>query len=344
MSAYQNDILAQPEALRRTLVALQETPFPAEIRDHLLESRGLPGDRWHKVLLTGMGSSYFTLMPLFNRLVAAGCPAWLLETSELLYSPGFLEPGALVIAASQSGASGEIVHLLDRITSEMTLIGLTNTTGSPLDRGAAYSLVTRAGSEATVSCKTYVTALAAQCWLGDQLCGGPREFPALAELPDQVEAYLARISDHIARLTGLLDGVRQVYLAGRGVSLPSAGTGGLILKESVHIPAEGMSSASFRHGPIEMVGPETFVLIFAGSGETSALNRRLYDEVTRLGGRAAFVEANGGTGVFDLPLCSPQALPVLEILPVQMMTLALAELRHLTAGSFTLASKVTTTE
>jgi hypothetical protein len=35
---------------------------------------------------------------------------------------------------------------------------------------------------------------------------------------------------------------------------------------------------------------------------------------------------------------------VLEILPVQMMTLALAGLRNLSAGSFSLATKVTTTE
>ncbi len=79
-------------------------------------------------------------------------------------------------------------------------------------------------------------------------------------------------------------------------------------------------------------------------GETVALNRKLYNDVTRLGARSAWVETRGGTGVFDLPPCPPQALPVLEILPVQMMTLALAELRHMTPGSFTLTSKVTSTE
>jgi glutamine---fructose-6-phosphate transaminase (isomerizing) len=338
MSGYREDILAQPDALRSTLSALEETTFSDEI------DAGVRQGRWPRILLTGMGSSYFTLLPLVHRLLAAGCPAWLVETSELLYSPAFLRPGSLIIAASQSGASGETVHLLEKLPPETTLIGLTNTIDSPLHRGSTCSVVTRAGEESTVSCKTYVTALAAQCWLGDQLCDGAREFPALADLPAQVEAYLARTSEHVHRLTGLLDGVRQVYLAGRGISLPSAGTGGLILKESVHISAEGMSSAAFRHGPIEMVGPETFVLVFAGLGETVALNRRLVQDILRLGGRAALVDSNGGTGVFDLPPCAPQALPVLEILPVQMLTLALAELRHITPGSFTMASKVTAIE
>lgn len=338
MNAYQVDILAQPDALRSTLAALEKTTLPFEIRKKILDGR------FSKVLLTGMGSSYFALMPLFKRLVAAGYPAWLLETSELLYSPAFLEPGVLVIAASQSGASGEIVHLLDKIAPETTVIGLTNTTGSPLDRGSTFSLVTQAGIESTVSCKTYITALAAQCWLGDQLCDGPREFPGLADLPDQVEAYLAHTLEYVDHLTGLLENIHQVYLAGRGVSIPSAGTGGLILKESVHIAAEGMSSAGFRHGPIEMIGPETFILVFAGDGETVALNRKLYNDINRLSGRAAFVDHTGGMGVFDLPACQPPALPVLEILPVQMMTLALGNLRHVSVGSFTLASKVTATE
>jgi glucosamine--fructose-6-phosphate aminotransferase (isomerizing) len=338
MSSYHGDILAQADALCSTISALKETTFPVEIRDELRKSRG------RRILLTGMGSSYFTLMPLFNRLITAGYPAWLLETSELLYSPTWLEPGALVIAASQSGASAETMHLLEKITPEMTLIGLTNTVLSPLDRESTYSLVTQAGSESTVSCKTYVTALAAQCWLGDQLCDGPREFPGLADLPDQVAGYLAHTSEHIDPLTGLLEDVHQVYLAGRGVSIPSAGTGGLILKEAVHIAAEGMSSAGFRHGPIEMVRPDTFILIFAGEGDTVLLNRKLYHDITRLGARAALAEPNGGKGVFDLPLCPPQALPVLEILPVQMMSLALAELRHMLPGSFTLASKITVTE
>ena len=48
--------------------------------------------------------------------------------------------------------------------------------------------------------------------------------------------------------------------------------------------------------------------------------------------------------IFHLNGFLPDAISILEILPVQMMTLALAELRHLTAGSFSLASKVTTTE
>jgi glucosamine--fructose-6-phosphate aminotransferase (isomerizing) len=338
MSAYKTDILAQPAALQDTLDLLNSTIFPKEIQ------HGLQAGRWRKIVLTGMGSSYFVFLPLYYRLVSAGLPAWLVETSELLYWPSFLTPDALVITASQSGSSVEIIRLLEKFGSHCSVIGVTNTADSPLALQSTFAVLTRAGQEASVSCKTYLATLAAQSWLGDQLIEGQHEFGELASTPHIVQAYLDKLLEHIAALKPLLDGVCQVYLIGRGVSIASAGTGGLILKESVHIPAEGMSSAAFRHGPFEMVGPETFVLVFAGCGETVHLNHRLYSDVIAAGGRAALVAPGGQPAVFASPPCPDPALPVLEILPVQMMTLALAELRNLQAGSFSLGSKVTTIE
>ncbi len=93
-----------------------------------------------------------------------------------------------------------------------------------------------------------------------------------------------------------------------------------------------------------MVRPETFVLVFLGAGETRPLNLRLFKDIVGANGRAAPVTTDGPQGAYALPPCSPAALPLLEILPVQMMTLALAKIKHITAGSFTLGSKVTTTE
>jgi glucosamine--fructose-6-phosphate aminotransferase (isomerizing) len=340
MSAYKSDILAQPAALQDTLDLLDSTTFPEEIR------RGVQNGQWRKIVLTGMGSSYFGLLPLYYRLVSAGLPAWLVETSELLYWPAFLTPDTLVVAASQSGSSVETVRLLDEFGRQCIVIGVTNTADSPLARRSSFAVLTKAGQEATVSCKTYLATLAAQTWLGDQLIEGQHDYAGLANAPQIVQAYLDKLPEHIEALKSVLEGVRQIYLAGRGTSIASAGTGGLILKESVHIAAEGMSSAAFRHGPFEMIGPETFVLVFAGCGETVRLNHKLHSDVVAAGGRTVLVAPgfSGQPGVFALPACPDPALLIMEILPVQMMTLALADLRNLQAGSFSLATKVTTIE
>lgn len=338
MSVYQNDILDQPAALQDTLESLGSLEFPEAMK------AGLQAGKWRRIVLTGMGSSYFALLPLYLRLLDSGAAAWLVETSEMIHGRAFFAPDTLVVAASQSGASVEIIRLLDRIRGTQTVVGLTNTPDSPLFQMATFPILTHAGEEATVSCKTYVTALAAQCWLGDQLIGGKPNFQALAALPQMVKDYLDHNEDHIASMKKDLAGVEQIYLTGRGSSLASAGTGGLILKESVQIPAEGMSSAGFRHGPFEMVRPETFVVVFSGRGETVRLNTNLSEDIARAGGRTALVGVGSSADGFTLSPCPDQALPIMEILPVQMMTLALARLRHITAGSFTLGSKITTTE
>jgi glucosamine--fructose-6-phosphate aminotransferase (isomerizing) len=105
-----------------------------------------------------------------------------------------------------------------------------------------------------------------------------------------------------------------------------------------------MSSAALRHGPLEMLSQDCFVMVFAGAAKTRPLNLRLYEELRAEGILAGWVEMGNGSGPFDLPQAPERLRPILEILPVEMMTLALARLRGRTAGNFERGSKVTTTE
>ena len=122
------------------------------------------------------------------------------------------------------------------------------------------------------------------------------------------------------------------------------GTGSLIIKESAQFHAEGMSSAAFRHGPMEMVGPETFVLVFSGDRKTQDLNRKLLHDIQAQGGKAQLVGEGTVTPTFCVPEVPSSVRPIVEILPVQMITLALAARAGREPGCFKLASKVTATE
>jgi glucosamine--fructose-6-phosphate aminotransferase (isomerizing) len=149
---------------------------------------------------------------------------------------------------------------------------------------------------------------------------------------------------NVESLATELAGVRSLFLAGRGSSLAAVGVGGLIIKESAHFPAEGMSSAAFRHGPFEMPSAKTLVAVFLGDSTTASLNQRLCSDLISAGGRAAVV----GEGAPDGPFCLPQApdriRPLLEMLPLEMMSFALAALEGREAGKFERASKITTVE
>ena len=339
---YFRDLMDQPAALEATLGGLDVSPALSEM------AAKLRGGEFHRVVLTGMGSSYHALHPLNLELISHGLTALMEETSELVHhKSSFFNRRTLLIAVSQSGRSAEVLRLLEVNQGRASVMAVTNTPDSPLARQAGATALTRAGDEFSVSCKTYVTALVALAWLGHVLCSPSPEkrWSELAHVPVAVERYLSRWEDHVNSLLEKLRVVRHLFLAGRGASLAAAGTGGLVVKESDHFHAEGMSCAAFRHGPFEMLSPETFVLVFAGDqSSTRALNAGLVRDIVEHGGRSELVGEDAPSEVFRLPAATPAVRPILEILPVQMITLALAAQGGREPGKFELASKITTVE
>ena len=340
--AYLRDILDQPRALAATHRGLEATPALEGV------ARALRDGELRRVVLTGMGSSHLGLVPLHLRLVEAGLAPLSVEASELVhYQHGLLGAGTLLVLVSQSGRSAEIVRLLEAVRGRgMVTIGLTNTADSPLAREATTAVLTHAGEEATVSCKTYLAAQMALAWLGEVLAGGDRDAAraTLAQTEAAAAAYLVAWRSHVEWLAGELRGVRAVYYTGRGSSLAAACSAGLITKESTHRPSEGMSSAAFRHGPMDMLDADVFVLAFGGAARTRALNEALVADVRAAGARAFLAAEDAPEPALRLAAVPDLARPVLELLPVEMITLALAALDGREAGRFERATKVTATE
>ena len=339
---YLRDILDQPRALEETHRRLELAPAVADVARRV--RRGDLG----RIVLTGMGSSHLGLGPLHLRLVEAGLTPASVESSELLYyQERLLGPETLLVLVSQSGRSAEIVRLLEAVRGRrVSTLAVTNTASSPLAREATATLLTYAGDEATVSCKTYLAAQMALAFLGEVLGGGDHEAArnALAGTAPGTAAYLASWRDHVHWLAGRLEGVRAVYYAGRGPSIAAATSAGLITKESTHRPSEGMTSAAFRHGPTEMLDPAVFLLVFAGAARTRALNEALVADVRAAGARAFLAADDADEPALRLPAVPDLARPVVELLPVEMITLALAALDGREAGRFERATKVTVTE
>lgn len=338
---YLGDLLDQPRALADTFQRLDASK---QLRG--LASR-LNAGKFQRVVLTGMGSSFHALHPLNLQLIRHGLTALMVETSELIhYKVRFFDPKTLIIAVSQSGQSAEMVRLTKLNRKNATVVAVTNTPKSPLSEHAAVSVITHAGREYSVSCKTYVSALMALTWLGDILCErdlgqGRLELKHAAPAAAQ---YLAAWKNHVGVIAESLKQVRYLFLVGRGASLAAVGTGALIVKEADHFHAEGMSSAAFRHGPFEMLTEETFVVVFSGDDKTRKLNHRLLADIKQAGGQAELVGHKSVLECFQLGNNGSGIRPILEILPVQIITLALAALARREPGKFDLAAKITTKE
>jgi glucosamine--fructose-6-phosphate aminotransferase (isomerizing) len=338
---YLSDLLDQPRALEATWASLHE----ANVFDGIAQE--CPTDRFQRVVLTGMGSSYFGLHPLSIELAAGGWTPLMVETSELIhYYPHLLTPSTLLVAVSQSGKSVEMVRMLELNARQATIIGVTNHADSPLAAQADFAVLTAAGEEFSVSCKTYVSALMALQMLAASLRRVDRgqRLDALKAAPQTVDTYLKDWRGHAGEFVELLDGMRHLFLVGRGSSLAAARTGALIIKESDHFHAEGMSSAAFRHGPFEMLQPGMLVGVFLGDVKTRSLNDGLAQDIARTGAKSVSFAADAAPPACRLPEVSDILRPIVEILPIQMMTLALAALSGREPGKFDRATKVTVVE
>jgi glucosamine--fructose-6-phosphate aminotransferase (isomerizing) len=334
--SYLRDLLAQPQAVADTLAGLRSlSPLPA---------RALECER---VVLTGMGSSLHAQTPLLLRLVRAGRTALLVETAELIHAQSaLLDARTLVVAVSQSGCSAETVQLLDLIgarDSRPFVIGVTNTPDSPLNRLSDAVVSLCAGPEFSVSCKTYLSTLVALEWLGGAICGDDLTgiIAELDQAAPAVEGYLAKWRTHVEQLADQCARLRHLFLLGRGASLAAVGTGALILKESTRFHAEGMSSPAFRHGPLEMVSPGLFAVVFSGIPLPPCLTICSPAISVPLAVAPRLVGADSDVSAFRLPATATRLLPILEMLPVQMLSLALAVLAGREPGRFKRATKVT---
>lgn len=338
---YLQDILDQPRALRDTVAAMKGSQNLNEFIKNLRVSN------YEQVVLTGMGGSYLVLYPLYLKLTQLGFPVRMAETSEMIhFMPRMLTSRSLLVVVSQSGRSGEIVRLLKQKSDRPTILAITNDRTSPLASEADIVGLIQAGPEASGACKTTTSTLVALAWMSENLSTGDLTSTEdlLEQVAPEVENYLSYWKEHVKQLSEQLRGFCHLFITGRGPSLPAAGIGGMLMKETAHFHSEGMGSAAFRHGPFEMLREDCFVLVFSGDPEVGQLNRLLVEDVRRTGARAEMIGPDADLRALRLPVTHREIRPILEMLPLQMVSLALAALDGREAGRFERITKVTTDE
>jgi glucosamine--fructose-6-phosphate aminotransferase (isomerizing) len=124
--------------------------------------------------------------------------------------------------------------------------------------------------------------------------------------------------------------------------------GALTIKEAVGIPVESLETAQFRHGPLELAGPDLAAIVIATEAETGALDTGLAEELLAAGAAVLVVTQEGvaPTGAIRVELgkLNRALAPAVSILPVQLLAWRLASLSGREPGAYHRASKVTTRE
>jgi len=336
------DILSQPKSLQAALEKFDSASL-------LPLAKAIRNNDFDRILITGMGGSLYASYPVWLTLANAGLPALWVDTAELIHhTPALVTSKTLIWIFSQSGKSAEIVSAIDieRNQKPALLIATVNDLESPLAKAAQIQIPIHAEVERTVSTRTYVNTLAVGQLAALALLGRDVE-PARAELmqtASAMEAYLADWESRTKQIGKAIDFPKRLVILGRGASLASTYTGALILGEASKFMATPFQAGEFRHGPLELATPDLTALLFAGPQETRGLNLRLLKDLRGYHVNAFWVGSDKNDWQVEIPIIPSIGLPLMEILPLQLLSIHLAEQIGVEPGHFFRTGKITLTE
>ena len=344
------EIVGQPDAMRRAAAALVDQ---REHLDRVREAAALS----HTIVFTGMGSSYDACYPAVNDLAGRGVASLLVDTAELLhFRRPILNAQTLAVIVSQSGESAEIVRLVSELAKQRNrpfLISLTNGFDNDLARQADVRLDTWAGQELGPSTMTFSAVMATLSGIARLLAGDAvdtavdRTRTAAEGAALSAERLLEDPAAFAADLEAWHGGRSLFVLLGRGPARAATEMGALILKES-GVMAESVEAGMFRHGPLELAGPDMTAIVMATEPETRRLDLGLAADLVDTGANVLVVTPDGeapkgaravATGYLDRALLS-----AVSIVPVQLLAWRLSQSRGRRPGEYTRASKITKSE
>ncbi|WP_334684429.1 SIS domain-containing protein [Arthrobacter sp. CAN_A6] len=330
----------QPAALRRLAAA----NFP-----NLGE---LAGSTWDRIVLTGMGSSLFAGIPTWRALTALGHQVWNIDTGQLLDNLGLVTPDTLLIITSQSGASGEVVELLNRrdegqITPAL-VIGISDDQGSALARSADVFLPLHSGAEATVSTKSYLNSLAVHRILIGHFSRTAPDYVVddLYLTADVIAETLSTVDLTAAAVATAQHPSRRLAYVGRKDEAATAKFSALITKESSKVPAEGFVGGQFRHGPFELAGDGLTVVLFGMHADDPDRSLHvLAQDLITAGSRVVVIGDTDVPGAQTVQMNPANGLGRLAAgsVAAELFAVDLARANNVVPGAFLYGSKITTT-
>jgi glucosamine--fructose-6-phosphate aminotransferase (isomerizing) len=350
MNRFLDEILEQPAVLKDTLAFYEH----GEGKALLKKAVGLHRDgRISGMLLTGMGSSFFTSYLASCLLNDCGIRSLAIDASELLhYHSSLLGKDTLLVCTSQSGESYEAVEILKKRPAGTPCLAVTNEAASRLAGMGDGILLAKAGHEEMTSTKSYVSiALVkliyswslADCWTGKQKA-------AIKALTDVTGELLESRREWLPEISLFLGDYDYIELIGRGPAYASVMQGALMYREAVRNPAGSSLGGEFRHGPMEMVREGFRAIVFAPEGRTFDQGLRMAGDIAGFGGKV-MVLTNGkpelsgpNIHIFRLDVRDEFLFALASIIPLQIMVNARAIELGRTPGYFTRGAKITRKE
>ena len=269
--------------------------------------------------------------------------------SEYRYRDPIPNPRDLGLVITQSGETADtIAAQQELIKNGSKTLAVCNVVGAAVTRLAQGTITTNAGPEIGVaSTKAFTAQLTALFLLAlhlAQVRGQISELDSsklvteLTLIPSKLEQVLRTVDDQTAKLAKEFSNVNDFLFLGRGIHYPIALEGALKLKEISYIHAEGYPAGEMKHGPNALIDENLPVVCIATQDPTDPASVLKYEktlsniqEVTARSGRVIAVATEGDTHihqlvehVIEIPPAPELLLPILEVVPLQLLAYHIA--------------------
>jgi glucosamine--fructose-6-phosphate aminotransferase (isomerizing) len=269
------------------------------------------------VVFSGIGASWYALVPAVRALRAAGRRAFAVAPDDMVAGLG-----DAYVVVSQSGRSAETLAAVERVAGA-PVVAVSGAGERPVAEAATAWVPLGDVPDTPLSTLGYTATVQALGLLCEAIVDG-RPTDHWVRLPELVAAVLAHGHGGLAES---LAGARTVDVVGGGAHRGSAGAAALLVREALRLPAAGEETRQYLHGPLEAVGAGSACIVFGGERE-----RRLAAAMASYGAATAFIgtgaQVAGALGI-ELPAAADLAAPILDILPVQLAVAEVAAARGL---------------
>ena len=291
-----------------------------------------------RAILLGIGGSHAVNRMAEVEYRALGIQAVAVSLSEQLYSPLDLSD-AVIIVTSQSGESAEVHRILGSLSGHSAAYGMTLEPSSTLGR-TLPSLIGAGGTEHAFAATRSLTITLA-LHLGVLSALGLDAVPAL-------DALRARAKLDVTEAVKLLKPCRAIVFSGRGLR-GLAEAVALSTMELARMPAYALEGGQFRHGPLEILGPDLGAVHFCADEPATSLVAGLARDTVAGGSPTLVFDASGSDTIRgDLILRFPRAggmAAILSMLPTaQRLAIGIAGQRVSDVGIPLRTTKITRTE
>ena len=260
------------------------------------------------------------------------------------------DPGALVL--SQSGETADTLAALREAAARgVPTVAITNNPQSTMSREADASIPTYAGIEMAIpATKSFTTQLLVLYCLTLSLARNRGRMTVhtvethteeLLRLPALLEAALPAWEQAVRQVAEEVANAQAFLYLGRGIHYAIAREGALKLKESAYVQAEGYPTGELKHGPNALVNADSPLVVLATRDPEDPDSMLRYRKTLQLmsdmkiQGATLLTIANEGDGEAEqlsrstifVPAASDRLLPILEVVPLQLLAYSLAILK-----------------